>query len=298
MEMVRERQLSGRHVCVGLDSEQKKIPECLRKQWLTAEETVLTFNKEIVEATARSACAFKINIAFYSSFLGGEGALIRTTNYIHHTAPGIPVILDAKRADIGNTNIHYAQEAFKKYNADAVTVNPYFGRESLQPFLDEQDKGIFILCRTSNRGAAEFQSKKITVTQQDEMFALGLDPKDPTVELYKYIAMLVAYAWNEKGNCALVVGATAPDELAQVRSIVGDMQLLIPGIGAQGGQLEETVLAGADNTGTGMIINSSRGIIFASEKSDFAVAAAREAEKLNCAIKASLANRNQTSAKC
>jgi orotidine-5'-phosphate decarboxylase len=258
---------------------------------------ILAFNQAIVDTTKSYACAFKLNIAFYSAVPGDEEALRKTITYIHETAPEVPVILDAKRADIGNTNNEYVAEAFVKFDADAVTVNPYFGQEGLKPFLEMGDKGIIVLCRTSNPGAAEFQNLPILITSRNDADDLGICKGDRhlsinlSVPLYEYVAMCVAKRWNEKGNCALVVGATAPNELKRVRSIVGDMQILIPGIGAQGGQLEATVKAGVDSNGTGMIINSSRGIIFASSGKDFAEAAAREAEKLNEEIKACLSPR-------
>jgi orotidine-5'-phosphate decarboxylase len=226
--------------------------------------TIIAFNREIVEATADIVCAYKINVAFYEAH-GTEGirALRRTIAIIRTVAPNVPIILDAKRADIGNTNAGYVSAAFSFFLADAITVHPYLGAEALQPFLEQKDKGIIVLCRTSNPGAGEFQDLRVN--------------GEP---LYQVVARRVANEWNRNGNCALVVGATYPEELYQVRRLAGDIPILIPGIGAQGGDVEKTVTAGKDNRGQGMIINSSRGIIFASKGADFAEAARRETAKL------------------
>jgi len=254
----------GNFVCIGLDSDLSKIPEAARRS--SPYETILTFNRDIVEATKNSVCAYKPNIAFYEA-LGGEGlqVLCHTIKFINMAAPRVPVILDCKRADIGNTNRGYATEAFDFLKADAITVHPYLGREALQPFLEKKDKGIIVLCRTSNPGAGEFQNLLV----------------DGSMPLYQVVARKVAKEWNSNGNCAVVVGATYPEELAHVRGIVDDMPILIPGIGKQGGDVEETIKAGKDSRGKGMIINSSRGIIFASNRPDFADAALKETQKLH-----------------
>jgi orotidine-5'-phosphate decarboxylase len=258
----------GNLICVGLDSEFGKIPEHLKRIPDSAGDgyvnTVTKFNRAIVEATKDLVCAYKPNIAFYEAH-GAEGiaALQRTIADIHAIAPDVPVILDAKRADIGNTNAGYVDAAFGFLRADAITVHPYLGVEALQPFLARTEKGIIVLCRTSNPGAGEFQDLPVN--------------GEP---LYRFLARRVANEWNKNGNCALVVGATYPDELREVRGLVGDMPILIPGIGAQGGDVQMSVLAGKDSRGHGMIINSSRGIIFASKGADFAEAARRETEKL------------------
>lgn len=271
-----EKQWSrGNFVCVGLDSELSKIPYSAvcyysSRMGISITNTIATFNRAIVEETKDLVCAYKPNIAFYEA-CGAEGlnALRETIADIHKIAPDVPVILDAKRADIGNTNAGYVDMAFDFLQADAITVHPYLGAEALQPFLDCGDKGIIVLCRTSNKGAGEFQDKYISV-------ATGYN-----MPLYQYVAHRVATDWNKNGNCALVVGATYPDELRKVRGLVGDMPILIPGIGAQGGDVEKTVSAGKDSRGQGMIINSSRGIIFASSGADFAEAARRETKKLH-----------------
>ncbi len=270
MDMLRAKWAEGKFVCVGLDSEMEKIPQCVQK---AEEDPVTAFNREIVTRTHDLVCAYKPNIAFYAGRgEAGLRALMRTIECIKEIAPDVPFVLDIKRADIGNTNIGYAKEAFEVFGADAVTVNPYFGAEALQPFLERTEKGIIVLCRTSNKGAAEFQN-------------LQTESEFGKMPLYQVVANSVARKWNKNGNCALVVGATAPTELGIVRNIVGDgFPILIPGIGKQGGDLEKTVLAGKDSNGQGMIINSSSGIIFASSGDDFAEAARRETEKLHNGI--------------
>jgi orotidine-5'-phosphate decarboxylase len=275
MEMLRARWAQGKFVCVGLDSEYKKIPGA-SKERASIHEMIFWFNRCIVDNTCDLVCAYKPNIAFYEN-LGPLGiqALKSTVEFIYANAPGVPVILDAKRADIGNTNNGYVQMAFEYFGADAITVHPYLGQEALKPFLEMKDKGIIVLCRTSNPGAGEFQDLRVLVDKGMNMHS---------VALYEAVAKNVAENWNNNGNCALVVGATYPQELSGVRKIVGDLPILIPGIGAQGGDLEKTVLAGKDSKGMGIIINSSRGIIFASQGPDFAEAARRETQKLHDAI--------------
>jgi len=257
----------GNFVCIGLDSELSKIPDAVRAYDDGVVNVILRFNRAIVEATKDLACAYKPNVAFYEAHgKGGLVALRRTIVAVHCLAPEVPVILDAKRGDIGSTNVGYAEAAFEFLQADAITVHPYLGAEALQPFLARAEKGVIVLCRTSNPGAGEFQD-------------LSVNSGEP---LYRFVARRVASdKWNKNGNCALVVGATYPEELHEVRGLVGDMPILIPGIGAQGGDVEKTVSAGKDSRGRGMIINSSRGIIFASSGRDFAEAARRETEKLH-----------------
>ena len=267
-QMLETQWSRGNFVCVGLDSEFGKIPESARRSGnecdVSVANTVVAFNHAIVEATKDIVCAYKPNVAFYEAHGDeGIGALQRTIADIHAIAPDVPVILDAKRADIGNTNAGYVDAAFGFLRADAITVHPYLGAEALQPFLARAEKGVIVLCRTSNPGAGEFQDLSVN--------------GEP---LYRFVARRVASEWNKNRNCALVVGATYPDELREVRGLIGDMPILIPGIGAQGGDVEKTVSAGKDSRGYGMIINSSRGIIFASKGADFAEAARRETEKL------------------
>ena len=253
-------------VCVGLDSNFERIPQFIKKGRSKA-EAIFEFNKKIVDATSDLVCTYKPNIAFYEAEgVDGIKALKKTVAYIKKKDSGILVIVDAKRADIGNTNLGYAKALFDFLDFDAVTVHPYLGEEALQPFLERKDKGIIVLCRTSNPGAGELQD--LVVDHPD----LGKVP------LYKAVAYQVHKHWNKNENCGLVVGATYPKELAEIRKIVKDIPLLIPGIGAQGGEVEKTIGAGKNSKGMGMIMNSSRGIIFASEGKDFAQAA-REATK-------------------
>lgn len=245
-------------VCVGLDPEPAKFPAHLRNE----ADAVFTFCRDIIDATAPFVCAFKPQIAHFAA-LGEEDALTRLIAHVHATHPGIPVILDSKRGDIGSTAQNYAHEAFDRFAADAVTVNPYLGRDSVQPFLDRHDKGVIILCRTSNPGSGEFQD-------------LSIDGKP----LYQHVAQRVATDWNQHGNCLLVIGATWPKELAEVRALVGDLPFLVPGVGAQGGDVAAVIRNGATDDGTGLIISSSRAILHASSGNDFAAAAGQAARQL------------------
>ncbi|MCX7557234.1 orotidine-5'-phosphate decarboxylase [Xanthomonadaceae bacterium JHOS43] len=249
-------------LCVGLDPEPSRIPRHLHGD----PDAVFAFCRAIVDATASYVCAFKPQIAHFAA-VGAESTLERLIAHIHAAHPSIPVILDSKRGDIGSTAQHYAREAFQRYAADAVTVNPYLGQDSIQPFLDHADKGVIVLCRTSNPGSGEFQDLLID----------GLP-------LYRHVARRVAREWNDHGNCALVVGATWPEELAQVRSDVGDMPLLVPGIGAQGGDVAAVLRNGAAADRTGLILSSSRAILHASDGDDFAQAAADAARLQRDAI--------------
>lgn len=256
-------------VCVGLDSDYAQLPASV-KQGHSVEEALFVFNREIIDATHDLVCGYKPNAAFYEA-QGNDGlqALIRTVQYIHEAYPHIPVILDAKRADIGSTNLGYVAAAFDIIGADAITVHPYLGREALAPFLARKEKGIIVLAKTSNPGAGEFQDLPVG------------DSGEP---LYQVVARHVAQTWNANGNCAVVVGATYPEDLRQVRAIIGDMPVLIPGIGAQGGEVAATVQAGKDSRGWGMIISASRSILFASKERDFAQAARKATEQLRAEI--------------
>lgn len=256
----------GFFVCIGLDSDYDKLPDSLKKSTDDIEGSLTKFNHSIVDATAEMVCAYKVNSAFYEGFgLAGLKATQTTIKYIKKNSPQVTVILDYKRGDIGNTNFGYVKYAFDVLDADAVTVSPYLGKEAMKPFLDRKDKGIIVLAKTSNPGASEFQDLLVGQNQEP---------------LYKVIARNVAKSWNENGNCGLVVGATYPSEAAQIRKVAGDIPFLIPGIGAQGGDLEATVKAGRDSKNQGMIINSSRGIIFASSGADYAQAARAETQRL------------------
>ena len=294
-EMLEARWAESKFVCVGLDSDSGKLPSSAHRYLAQGDEEekivayiITPFNREIVEATKDIVCAYKTNLAFYTAH-GSKGvaALRRSIMIINDIAPDIPVILDAKYMDTSNTNTGYVKMAFEYCGADAITISPYLGREAAKPFLDQEGKGIFVLCRTSNSGAGEFQ----------DLHTLTIDPFEipegmmvsewmtflcqKSERLYERVARNVAHEWNHNGNCGLVVGATCPEELARVRKIVGDMPLLIPGIGAEGGDVGKTVKAGKDSRGKGMIINSSRGIIFASSGPDFAEAAHCETLRLH-----------------
>ena len=249
-------------VCVGLDPEPAKFPAHLRED----ADAVFKFCAAIVDATADLVCAYKPQIAHFAA-LRAEDALERLIAHIHERHPTVPVILDAKRGDIGSTAQHYVTEAFERYGADAVTLNPYLGRDSIQPFLDRADKGVILLCHTSNPGAADLQDLDV-----------GGRP------LYQRVAELVAREWNTHGNCALVTGATWPEQLAEVRALVGEVPLLVPGIGAQGGDVEAVVRHGRTAAGTGLMISSSRAILYAGQGEDFADAARKAALELRDSI--------------
>ena len=250
-------------VCIGLDPEPARFPENLRG----SPDAIFTFCRDIVDATADLVCCFKPQIAHFAA-QRAEDALERLIAHIHATHPGVPVILDAKRGDIGSTAQNYAAEAFDRYVADAVTVNPYLGRDSVQPFLERADRGVILLCRTSNPGARDLQDL--------EMPGSNGNPRP----LYQHVAQLVARDWNANGNCALVVGATYPRELAQVRALVGDMPLLVPGVGAQGGDVAAVVHNGKNSNRAGLIVSSSRAILYAGSDAKFADAARRAAQML------------------
>lgn len=254
--LTRRWQQANSLLCVGLDPDVAKLPASLHGR-ATA---LLEFCIAIVDATADLVCAFKPQIAYFAA-ARAEDQLEALIAHIHDRHPGVPVILDAKRGDIGSTAELYAREVFERYRADAVTLSPFMGHDSAAPFIDYADgsKGVILLCRTSNPGGSDFQF-------------LQVDGR----KLYEHAAHLIATKWNVRGNCGLVVGATFPQELARVRAIVGDMPLLVPGIGAQGGDIEATVTAGRTATGAGLMINSSRAILYAGRGEDYA-SAAREA---------------------
>lgn len=249
-------------LCVGLDPEPAKFPLA----WRGDAARIFDFCAAIVEATHDLVIAYKPQIAYFAA-QRAEDQLERLIAHIHARAPGVPVILDAKRGDIGATAEQYAREAFERYGADALTVNPYMGFDSVEPYLAWKDRGIIILCRTSNPGGSDLQFLETGGRR-----------------LYQHVAELVATKWNASGQCALVVGATFPAELAEVRRLVGDMPLLVPGIGAQGGDIAATVSAGRTASGTGLMINSSRAILYAGKDEDYANAARRVAQETRDAI--------------
>jgi orotidine-5'-phosphate decarboxylase len=269
-ELLAARFAEGRHLVVGLDTDPMRIPASLLPAASPAER-VVEFNRRIVERTADLVCAYKPNAAFYEA-LGADGfrALSETVAAIRGSAPGAAVILDAKRADIGSTNAGYVAAAFDELGADAITVHPYLGGEALAPFLARAERLVFVLARTSNPGAGEFQ----------DLISDG-------VPLYRQVARTVAGKWNAAGNCGLVVGATYPDELRAVREDVpAEMPILIPGAGAQGGDVAVVVAANRDAGSEAFLINASRSILYASAGDDFAAAARAAAQALDVEIRA------------
>ena len=250
-------------LCVGLDPDPPRMPAAFRES-----DSVFDFCKAIVDATADAVCAFKPQFAYFAA-RRAEPQLERLCAYIHDTYPGVVLILDAKRGDIGPTAEQYAIEVFDRYGADAVTVNPYLGTDSIEPYLRYEGRGVLVLCRTSNPGGDDFQSLDV-----------GGEP------LFGRVARRAATEWSSIGECGLVVGATYPRELGTVRSIIADMPVLVPGVGAQGGDVAATVAQGATTDGFGLVINSSRAVLYASSGSDFADAARREAVATRDAIRA------------
>jgi orotidine-5'-phosphate decarboxylase len=268
MARLRARWARGTLLCVGLDPELERLPAMV--PGATPGARIVAFNRAIIAATADLVCAYKPNSAFYEAY-GPEGleALRQTIALIHELAPEVPVLLDAKRGDMANTSRAYARAVFDVYGADAVTVQPYQGHEALGPFIERAERGVFVLCRTSNPGAAELQDLSVA--------------GEP---LYLHLARRVAQAWNARGNCGLVVGATWPGELRAVREVAPDLPILVPGIGAQGGDLEASVRAGLDRDGQGLLVSASRSVLYADAGPDFAQAARREALRLRDAINA------------
>lgn len=252
-------------VCVGLDPLMDRLPEVVRAE----RHPVYAFNMAIIEATAPYACAYKPQFAHYAA-AGRLEELLLTMDYLRREHADKLVILDAKRGDIGSTAAKYAEEAFVVYGADAVTVNPYLGGDTLAPFLEKADRGIFVLCKTSNPGSADFQDLELAGSGRP---------------LYAEVARRAQREWNGAGNVGLVTGATYPGQLARVRKEAPDLPLLVPGIGAQGGDLEATLRVGLRADGGGLLINSSRGILYASAGTDFAEAAAAEACRLRDACR-------------
>lgn len=236
-------------VCLGLDPLLEKIPSHLKNET----HPLFSFNKQIIDATQDLVCAYKPQMAYYSS-QEAEDQLLMTIEYIQKSYPQVVVILDSKRGDIADTAEQYAKEAFDRYRADAVTVNPYMGTDSLTPFLSRRDKGVIVLCRTSNPGSLDFQ----------------LFCNQEGLPLYQYVAKLAQEQWNEYQNIALVVGATQPQELQVLRQMSDEFIFLVPGIGFQGGDLKESVQKGMNRAKQGLILNSTRALIYASNGLDFA----------------------------
>jgi len=248
-------------LCVGLDPQASRFPA----RWQGDAARVFDFCAAIVDATKDLVCAFKPQIAYFAA-LRAEAQLERLMAYLRRVAPDVPVILDAKRGDIGATAEQYAREAFERYRADALTLSPYMGFDSIEPYLRHRDKGLFLLCRTSNPGGADLQSR----------------PAGDDLLLYEHVARLAAGDWNRSGQLGLVVGATFPGEIERVRAVAPALPLLIPGVGAQGGDAAATVRAGLGGAATGprgpIIVNSSRAVLYASGAADFADAARRVAD--------------------
>ncbi len=262
IQKLKKKWNEGKFVCIGLDPVLDKLPEITKGNFFE-------FNKAIIDETHDLVACYKPNAAFYEAKGAvGIGELQQTCEYISQKYSDIPIILDAKRGDIGSTNEGYVKFIFDYLKADAVTLNPYLGKEALQPFLSMKEKGMVILCKTSNPGSGEFQDLQVN-----------------GMPLCQIIAQKVISEWNENGNICFVVGGTYPEEFKIIRKIVGDIPILIPGIGAQGGDLEKTIINGKDSKNRGMIISSSRGIIFASESDDFADKARSETQKLSDEIK-------------
>lgn len=260
---------SGSMLCVGLDPDPAAMPAVIDAgRPSDVDEAVARFCIEIVDATADLVCAFKPQIAHFAA-QRAEGALERVCAHIREHHPTVPIVLDAKRGDIGSTAEFYAREAFDRYRADAVTYNCYLGTDAARPLLERG--AVVAICRTSNSGSGELQDLDV-----------GGRP------LYERVAEMVANTWSRYGECALVVGATYPAQLRSVRDLVGDLPILVPGIGAQGGDLAASVAAGATAGGTGLMISASRSILYASSGADFAAAARAEAQRIRDAIRRSL----------
>ena len=247
-------------LCVGLDPEPAKFPAALKGD----ASKIYDFCAAIVDSVADLASAFKPQIAYFAAHRA-EGQLERLMDHMRRTAPHVPVILDAKRGDIGSTAEQYALEAFERYGADAVTLSPFMGFDSVAPYLKYHGKGAFLLCRTSNPGGDDLQNQRLASIEGQPL-------------LYEHIARLAQGPWNLNGQLGLVVGATYPAEIERVRAVAPTLPLLIPGVGAQGGDAAATVRAGWRPSGP-IILNSSRAILYASSGEDFAAAARREALK-------------------
>ena len=254
-------------LCVGLDPEPSKFPGA----WKGDAERIFDFCAAIVDATKDLVCAFKPQIAYFAAHRAEE-QLERLMAHIKRNAPDVPVILDAKRGDIGSTAEQYAREAFVRYQADAVTLSPFMGFDSIEPYLSYGDKGLILLCRTSNAGGSDLQAQRLATGDL----------------LYEHIAKLAAGAWNTTGQLGLVVGATFPAELARVRELAPTLPLLVPGVGAQGGDAAATVRAAARAEGP-LMVNSSRAVLYASAGDDFAQAARGAALQTRQALNAALA---------
>ena len=254
-------------LCVGLDPEPNRLPAGMRGD----PRKIYDFCAAIVDSTADVACAFKPQIAYFAAH-GAEDQLERLMQHMRGNAPHVPVILDAKRGDIGSTAEQYAKEAFERYGADAVTLSPFMGFDSIEPYLAYHGKGAFLLCRTSNPGGDDLQNQRLASIEGQPL-------------LYEHVARLAQGPWNRNGQLGLVVGATYPQEIERVRSIAPTLPLLIPGVGAQGGDAVATVRAGLRSDGP-IIVNSSRAVLYASSGDDFGAAARAEALRTRAVLEA------------
>lgn len=297
IEQLKSKWDEGKFVCVGLDLDYEKIPPHIikaseRLPYLCEEEvgTVIrsAFMREIVNATGDLVCAFKPNIAFFEDSPEGEAALVQIVEHIHQRFPHVPVIGDVKRADIGNSNGGYARMAFERYDFDAITISPYLGSDTYNPYLSYEGRGLLVLCRTTNLGSDELQERQLwrpdldeRLLTKEEITKLDKLVSKANLKVYELVAFLAEERWNKSGNFGLVVGATHPEAFGSVRRLAPTLPLLIPGIGTQGGDLEKTLRYAPDNKGQGMIINSSSGIIYASSGEDFAEAARAATLKLH-----------------
>jgi orotidine-5'-phosphate decarboxylase len=261
-DKLRDAQAANRSLlCVGLDPDPARFPDAVGK----SPESIVAFNRAIIEATADLACCYKPNLGFYLSY----GALgVESLAQVRRDVPShIPVLLDAKFGDMDITSVGYARAAFETWNFDAVTVNPFLGHDALKPFLSYQDRGIFILAKTSNPGSGLLQDRRLDDGTTVSMTVVGL-----------------ANAWNTEGNVGLVVGATYPEQMAEIRAAAPDLPILVPGVGAQGGDLEAAVRAGIDHNRAGILVSTSRAISYASTGPDFKDAARAAAEALRAQI--------------
>ncbi len=278
-------------LCVGLDPDPARIPAHLG----TGPEAIDRFCRDIIAATADTVCAFKPQIAYFAA-QGAEDVLAGLIAHIHAEYPGIPVILDAKRGDIGSTARQYGVEAFDRFKADALTLSPFMGFDSIEPYFEWAGRGLILLCRTSNPGGNDLQALSVLPAgdtagappgaQPLHKPASGTTPDTQPEKLYEHLARLAAGPWNMNGELGLVVGATFPDELARVRALAPRLPLLVPGVGAQGGDVNATVRAGLDADGYGLVINSSRAILYAGKGTDFADQARKAAVATRDAIRA------------
>ena len=291
-DTLRQRwQAADSMLCVGLDPDPARIPAHLG----TGPEAIDRFCRDIIAATADTVCAFKPQIAYFAA-QGAEDVLAGLIAHIHAKHPGIPVILDAKRGDIGSTARQYGVEAFDRFKADALTLSPFMGFDSIEPYFEWASRGLILLCRTSNPGGNDLQALSVLPAgnatgtppgaQSPRQSASDTASSAQPEKLYEHLARLAAGPWNVNGELGLVVGATFPDELARVRALAPRLPLLVPGVGAQGGDVNATVHAGLDADGYGLVINSSRAILYAGRGTDFADQARQAAVATRDAIRA------------